>query len=114
MYIRWQTRRHRAIILVENVRVDGRRRQKHVAYLAGFDERQIDGRPQCGLWERITRKLDALGDRLTPEDRRRIEREIAAEIPCPTTQQYDCWRREGETGWLAKYMDPRVPRWPKP
>jgi hypothetical protein len=45
MYIRWQTRRHRAIILVENVRVDGRPRQKHVAYLAGFDERRVNGRP---------------------------------------------------------------------
>lgn len=90
------------------------RRQKHVTDLAGFDARQIDRHPQCRLWERITPKLDALGDRLTPGDRGPIEREIAAEMPCPAMRHYDCWRREGETGWLAKYMEPRVPRWPKP
>jgi ribosomal protein S4E len=45
MYIRWQTRSHRAIILVENVRVDGRPRKKYVAYLAGFDEQQVSGHP---------------------------------------------------------------------
>jgi hypothetical protein len=55
MYVQWQSRKfnkntrwrkrgdvHWRAILIENVRVDGKSTQRHIAYLGGITERNID------------------------------------------------------------------------
>jgi hypothetical protein len=84
MQVRWQHRAailrkknqaHWAAILVENVRVGDKMTERVVTYLAGIGERDITRLgPQCGFWERVTRQLDRLSNRVSAEDRKRVER----------------------------------------
>jgi hypothetical protein len=114
MYIRWQSRKRRlpqfgrwgkrvrgeqrlaytskqdvhwSAILVENVRIDGKPTQRHVAYLAGFtDSALVIPAQQRFLWDRIKERLDDLGDRISREDRRRIEITLIEKIGKPPTK----------------------------
>ena len=107
MHVRWQHRAaylrnkdqaHWAATLVENVRIGDKMTERYVAYLAGIGERDVTKLgPQCGFWERVTRQLDRLSNRLSAEDRKRVERVIQERVPCPTRLQYDHWH-SGKVG----------------
>jgi hypothetical protein len=73
-------------IIVESTWIDGKAKQRHIAYLAGFTESEIGH--DCyrvRQWERTKAKLDSLGNRLSERDRRRIEAAIEAKLGAPPT-----------------------------
>jgi hypothetical protein len=101
MYVRWQSYKRRSkpwegreqrwvlhwrAILVESKRVDGKPRQIHVAYLAGFIRHNLRGSGRVWLWERIDRRLDKLGNRVSPDDRKRIVAALARKAAEPPTK----------------------------
>jgi hypothetical protein len=101
MFIRWTSRArrtsefgpdwwapdvHHRAILAEAVRIDGKPRQRHVAYLVGFTEswaRTAHGR--VNIWNEISERLDKLGDRIT--DRDKVEAAVAMKLPKPTAAE---------------------------
>src|SRR5215204_3510922 len=82
MFLRWQMRksvasRHResppvrpVALLVESVRIDGKPRQRHVAYLFsiwhGEEDKLGDRHWQVRWWVEASDRLDELGDRVKP------------------------------------------------
>jgi hypothetical protein len=76
-------------ILVESVRIDGKPRQKHVAYLGSFSDRQAKLPAQrVYTWEHMLERLDRLSNRITPRDRKKIEAAIASKLgPRPTKRE---------------------------
>jgi len=110
MYVRWQSYKRRSkhwegaprwvlhwrAILVESRRIDGKPRQRHVAYLGGFiryDLRRTSSRVR--LWERIERRLDKLGNRVSPDDRKRIVAALARKAgePPARAERIDAHRK---------------------
>jgi hypothetical protein len=101
MYVRWQSRKRRtaefgfgksdvhwAAVIVENIRVNGKPTQRHVAYLAGFTESAVAiPAQQRFLWERIETRFDRLGNRISPDDRRRIKAALSEKIGKPPTKK---------------------------
>ena len=93
MYVRWQRQRSRArderqrerndarprlkAVLVETVRVDGKPRQKHIAFLGSVS---IDGRDIRRFWYDVTTRLDRLGNRVSAEECERIGAAIAERV----------------------------------
>src|SRR5262245_22011983 len=93
MYVRWQLYQSQArdssmrerrepharlkAILVESVRVGGRPRQRHIAFLGSV---AIDGGDRRRFWYDVTTKLDRLSNRVSPDDRQRIEAAIAKRV----------------------------------
>jgi hypothetical protein len=76
-------------VLIEAVRVDGKPRQRYVAYLGGFTEHGIEHAHQrCRFWDRVNERLHALSHRLTDEDRNRIVAKLATRVPVPTCQDH--------------------------
>jgi len=123
MNVRWQHRAahlrnkdqgHWAAILVENVRARDKWTERVVAYLAGIGERDITKLgAQCGFWERVTRQLDRLSNRISAEGRKRVERILQERVPCPTRLQYDQWHSEGVRLLGADRITPAVENWPR-
>ena len=69
-------------VLVESPWIDGRTRQRHIAVLGSITESQIDvARQRRYFWDAIGKKLDKLGKRITPKDRKKIEATIASKVP---------------------------------
>jgi hypothetical protein len=127
MFIRWQRRRssapaswrreavHLSAILAQSVRVEGKPVQRHIAYLAGIGdeiEQLGDIILRCRFWEQVTRKLDGLGKRVSPEDRRRIETAIAKRVSCPTEDQYKQWHRQRVALLGPNWVRPALTHWP--
>ena len=80
--------KHWAAILVERVRVEGRPTQRHVAYLGGVTDSAIEIAAQrMFFWNDVKQRLDRLSNRITAEDRKRIEAAIAAKVPPLTKKQ---------------------------
>ena len=97
MFVRWQqahsvdrsrharerkdeSARMRAI-LVESVRVDGKPRQRHLAFLASIERDQVSGDiARAAFWNDARRALDRLGNQITLEDRSRIEAALAQRV----------------------------------
>ena len=95
MFVRWQwwgQRRRNSVrqyrsktpadayaVLIESVRVDGKARQRHVAYLGGY-HRDHDVHYRSWWWHRMTATLDRLGNRIKPADRPRIEAALAKKV----------------------------------
>jgi hypothetical protein len=68
------------VSLVESVRINGKPRQRHIGYLASIrDRRSVD--EIRNFWDAVYDKLDGLSDRLSLDDRHRIEAAIAAKVP---------------------------------
>jgi hypothetical protein len=100
MYVRYQSRKRRSAqfgyqqgdvgwraILVENMRINGKPTQRHIAYLAGFTESAVAiPAQQRFLWERIEKQLDRLHNRISAEDRKRIEAALIRKIGKPPTK----------------------------
>jgi hypothetical protein len=139
MYVRWQTYRSQALdpnhrarndkrarlkaILVESVRVDGKPRQKHIAFLGGIaSDASIGGAGGKRFWRDVTAKLKRLGNRIGPEDYERILASIAAKVGGrPTEAELEQFERECEQLMqslrtsLAPYRRaPRPPRRRRP
>jgi hypothetical protein len=114
MFLRWQMRksvasRHResppvrpVALLVESVRIDGKPHQRHVAYLFsiwhGEEDKLGDRHWQVRWWVEASDRLDELGDRVKPEDRRKIEKALAQKIGRKPTKAEVAkyWRRTVE------------------
>src|SRR5262245_65414217 len=78
---------HWRAILVENTRVKGKPTQRHIAYLAGFTDSAVAiPAQQRFLWDRIAERLDSLGNRISREDRKRIEATLIKKIGKPPTK----------------------------
>ena len=115
MYLRWQCRRRRhpewgtkipradvlwSAVVVESKRVEGKPKQYHVCFLGSITESAIEaGRSgyneyanhdRAIFFDLVSARLDALGDRLSPQDRQRIEAEIATKVP-PFTEEELAW-----------------------
>ena len=87
--------KHWAAILVERVRVEGRPTQRHVAYLGGVTDSAIEIAAQrMFFWDDVKQRLDRLSNRITAEDRKRIEAAIAAKVPPLTKKQREQCIRE--------------------
>jgi len=100
MFVRWQQYRSQArnpwqrecndrrarlkAILVESVRVDGKPRQKHVAFLGSIEVSAVDdaGSGHAHFWRDVISRLNRVG----PEDRKRITAVIAAKVGGPPTE----------------------------
>lgn len=89
MYVRWQrrgrVRRGRSsplltAVLVESRRVDGKPRQRVVAYLGGIREAYVDKREweHRTFWRGVVDRLDALG--LDLETRARTEASVESRV----------------------------------
>jgi hypothetical protein len=117
MFIRWQSRKrgiyysywgrdgdphgdvHWNAVLVESVRVNGKPRQKHIANLCGFTEHQIKHpAQQVYTWEHAIKTLDRLDNRITPEQRRQVETELAERLgrPKPTKREIAAQHKAAE------------------
>ncbi len=94
MFVRWQRRSRKryggspllAAVIVECRRVDGKPRQRTVAYLGGIRERFVGEheRRHEKFWNRVDARLDELG--LDPSTRASIEASIAARVPRVTDE----------------------------
>jgi hypothetical protein len=102
MHVRWQSRKlnkntrwrkrgdvHWRAILVENVRVDGKPTQRHIAYLGGITERNIaHEKPSHRIyfWSGVEQKLAVLN--FSAKERTAIMQVIAKRVPRVTSRQY--------------------------
>ena|SRR6186997_231153 len=102
MFIRWQSRQrkhaefsrysrkgdmHWRAILVESARIDGKPRQRHIAYLAGFTESATKvPAQQRFVWERIEKQLKRLGKRIPAKDREAITAALIEKLGKPPTK----------------------------
>jgi hypothetical protein len=101
MYVRWQSRKRRYAkfgryydgdthwnaVVVENARVDGRPTQRHIVNLVGFTESQVAiPAQQRFLWDHINKQLDRVHNRISTEDRKRIEAIMVTRIGSPPTK----------------------------
>jgi len=114
MFVRWQAskstkagrdvvNRYRAI-LVESVRVDGKPRQRHVAFLASYEPSRLEADPLSTrryVWARASDALDKLGKRLSPEQRKQIERAMAKRIKPTTEKQNKKLEADSAARWEA-------------
>ncbi len=102
MFVRWIPRNreiyrswhgddvtHWRALLVENRRVNGKVRQRHLAYLAGFHEGSLRVPAQrLHLWDKITQRFDGLGAHISPAQRVAIEETMRKRIgPPPTAEE---------------------------
>jgi hypothetical protein len=140
MFVRWQTYRSQALwpwhaeskdkrarlkaILVESVRVDGKPRQKHIAFLGSIaSDEAIDGILGKRFWRDVRSRLKRLGNRVGPEDYERIIASIAAKVGgVPPTEAeleqfgrvVDEQLRSLETSIAPYRQAPRPPRRQRP
>jgi hypothetical protein len=125
MYVRWQLQsssrqprqakrrmdRLRAI-LVENVRVDGKPRQKHIAFLGsikvankfGYSDNDDASNNLRSFWFDVYRALARLGNnRLTQQDREQIIAALQAKVggQPPTQEELEKANREYENAMVG-------------
>jgi hypothetical protein len=102
MYVQWQSRKlkkntrwrkrgdvHWRAILVENVRVDGKPTQRHIAYLGGITERNIAHEKPAHriyFWNGVGQKLAVLN--FSAQERTTIMQLIAKKVPRVTSREY--------------------------
>jgi hypothetical protein len=105
MFVRWQTYQSQwrgdrlRAVLVESVRVHGKPRQKHIAFLGSIaaSDDAIGGAAGKRFWRDVTSKLDRLGNHVSPEERERILASIAAKVGGrPTDAELEQFERECE------------------
>jgi hypothetical protein len=115
MYVRWQTYRSQALnerqaarnderarlkaVLVESVRVHGKPRQRHVAFLGSLTFEPIGFDSSRSRFRRdVTTQLERLGNRISPEDRDRILASIAERVGGgpPTAAELEQFERDSD------------------
>jgi hypothetical protein len=108
--VRW------AAIIVESVRIDGKPRQRHVAYLASTTESRIAVVHQRRyFWDEVLDGLDRLMNRMSIEDRTRVEAAIALKVPRLTREEHEasvkeCTETFPDTGQHKPYRRPLEPQ----
>ncbi len=80
--------------VVESKRVDGKPRHKLITYLGSIRENfaQADSRNvvrQDDFWLRVSRNLEKAGNRITKEDRAKIEAALAKRVERPSQAEVD-------------------------
>jgi hypothetical protein len=102
MFISWQKYRSVALwhrgeppikrvkaVLVEAVRIDGKPRQKHVAFIASYQHGTLDQISTGSMfWHDARQRLDQISSQITPHDRSMIEAALAQRVD-PTTAAED-------------------------
>ena len=97
MFIRWIERPSKdghdftamSAILAESKRVNGKPRQRHIAYLGGITDDAIEHLgSRYDFWNQVTAAFDKLDNQVTPSDRQRFETAIAARVPRPTADEH--------------------------
>jgi hypothetical protein len=84
----WHTPAAAHALLVESVSVDGKSRQRHVAYLGVLHNHgEQDVNYRAWWWHRMSAKLDALGKRVPPDQRPRIEAMLAEKVRPVTAEE---------------------------
>jgi hypothetical protein len=79
-------------VLVESFRANGKSRQRYIAYLGSIaDSAPLVGRIK--FWNAVTDRLDQLTERVSPDDRSKIEGALSARVPRPTEAE----RKPGAT-----------------
>ena len=81
--------------VVESVLVDGNPRQRQVALLASITESEIEiVHHRRYFWDAVHERLDQLGDRMSIDDRRRIEAAITHKVPRLSPEEHDASVKE--------------------
>jgi hypothetical protein len=76
--------------LVENVRVNGKPQQHHIAFLGGIAESGMAIVHQRRyFWDKVYERLDRLANRISLEQRRQIEAAIAARVPRLSQEEHE-------------------------
>ncbi len=78
------------LTLVDAVRIDGKPRQRHIAYLGSVSQSAIDldtANQRGYFWHNVLEKLDQLNIQILPEERARIEAKIADRVPRLTEEE---------------------------
>ena len=111
MFIRWIERPSKtpgydetalSLILAETRRIDGKPRQRHIAYLGGITDEQIANLvSRCYFWDSVNAAFHKLGNQVTADDRQRFEKAIAARVPRPLPAAYEKAARQTaqRLGW---------------
>ena len=114
MFIRWQqyrsvAKRHQGeppikrtkAVLVESVRIDGKPRLKHIAFIASHDEGSIGNvlGDRLGFWRQARKRLKQL--KLTAAQRRQIEAMLAKRVKPPTKRQAAAYDGESKALWAS-------------
>jgi len=106
MYVRWKIKERSwdvalpegpldVAYLVESARIDGKPRQKTLAYLGSIRAwRRTAIGPAYEFWHRVEAKLQPL--HLSSEQRMSIERQLAQRVPRPSEEAYQAAEREVE------------------
>ena len=80
-------------IIVENVRICGQPRQRHLASLASITESRMEGKGSIHahryFWDEVYERLDQLDNRISVDDRRRIEEAVARKAPRLSRTEHD-------------------------
>ena len=98
-----------AATLKETVQIDGKPKHEHVAYLGDITESAVERLPQrCYFWESVTERLDKLSDRISPDERLRIESAIAERVPLPTGAEFKRTVESAATLWSDPVDQQRV------
>jgi hypothetical protein len=104
-------------VLAQSVRVDGKTRQKRIACLGSYHEHDCDRIPlwYVGFWRRAAAHLDQLGNRISLNDREKIEAAIARKIQRPTPHQCEIAERyDAEmAAWFGSPQGTPRPAWPE-
>jgi hypothetical protein len=91
--VRWNA------ILVESARVDGKPRQRHIAFLGSFlDRSDFGARSRVWFWDSVNVRLNRLGNRVSPQDRNNIEDAIACKVKRPTPEEIEDHRKRPRLG----------------
>jgi hypothetical protein len=108
--VRWKA------VLAQNIRIDGKPWQKHIACLGSYHEHDRDRIPlwHVGFWRRAAAKLDQFGNRISADDREKIEAAIAGKVQRPTPRQYEiAGRYDAEmVAWFQSPLGTARPAWP--
>ena len=98
--------------VVESVLVDGNPRQRQVALLASITESEIEiVHHRRYFWDAVHERLDQLGNRMSIDDRRRIEAAITHKVPRLSPEEHDASVKEVQKydlllGWPAMEHKP--------
>jgi hypothetical protein len=111
MFIRWLKYRSVALwhqgeppitrvkaVLVESVRINGKPRQRHIAFIESYQEGKIDQiSARCNFWRRARERLKEI--KLTAQQRRQIEAMLAQRVKPTTALQDAAFDREMKEMW---------------
>jgi hypothetical protein len=77
-------------VIVESVRVNGKPRQRHVAWLASITKSliEVDHRRRY-FWDAVYERLDRLGNLISIDERRHIEAAVALKVPRLSREEHN-------------------------